>query len=669
MSLRNGFTFGEWTVYPLEGRLVGVSAEERVQPKSMDVLLYMAEHAGAVVEREVLLQQVWEGRAQSDEPLTRCVGELRRALGDTRAEPDYILTIPKRGYRLLKPVAPLEIDDAISDEPRADDSAITPSAVQQPTTGFGTAAKIAVTVVVLLATALSAIYLERLHDEPASSVRSDEVSAVETATQGAREGVSVAVLPFAALSSGEDDGYFADGLTEEVLNALTQCQGLRVTARTSSFFFKGKNLPAAEIAAQLNVAHIVEGSVRRDGQRLRITAQLVRVSDDSHLWSAAYDRTLGDVFAVQQDIAENIAAVLGVVMDDDARAVMSRVGVRNVEAFIAYQKGLDAWVTAHSQFPGIAATLEAATMHLDQALEAVPELTSARMMKADRYIHILLETASGYRGEQHAGEAQAALDELLGEYGLAVQLAPAGNQRDIMEAERTLFGNDWSNVRMQIERALRPGRCPQLDWLKVFISHFGYAEQLIEKTGETLACNPKDIPANYNLPWLHIMAGDPGAALRAVEQAGNNGIHHPWLDDARFLARVAAGQVDGLAVDGPGPPGSTIRHDRRILVEALSGNADVARQMAEDYWSRPDADDVSSLIVAAIVGNRDRANEFAARIDQKPGSGIVFSEVLLICMCGAAFDLDAAPNYRDRVNQAGFAWPPPKPIDYPTKSW
>ncbi|MEE8528383.1 MAG: adenylyl cyclase, partial [Gammaproteobacteria bacterium] len=122
---------------------------------------------------------------------------------------------------------------------------------------------------------------------------------------------SIAVLPFVPMSSGEDDGYFADGLTEEILNVLTQLPELQVTARTSSFFFKGQNIPVPEIAARLNVAHIVEGSVRRDSERVRITAQLIRASDGFHVWSQTYNRTLDDVFAVQEDIAENIAEALG----------------------------------------------------------------------------------------------------------------------------------------------------------------------------------------------------------------------------------------------------------------------------------------------------------------------------------------------------------------------
>ncbi len=130
---------------------------------------------------------------------------------------------------------------------------------------------------------------------------------------------SVAVLPFTSMSSGEDDSYFADGLTEEILNSLSRLPELLVTARTSSFHFKDKNLPVPEIAATLGVDHVVEGSVRRSGERVRITAQLIRAEDGFHLWSDTYDRTLEDVFAVQEDIAENIAETLDVVLNEDKR--------------------------------------------------------------------------------------------------------------------------------------------------------------------------------------------------------------------------------------------------------------------------------------------------------------------------------------------------------------
>jgi len=479
---------------------------------------------------------------------------------------------------------------------------------------------------------------------------------------------SIAVLPFVPLSSGEDDGYFADGLTEEILNALTQLSELQVTARTSSFFFKGKNVPVPEIAARLNVAHIVEGSVRRDNGRVRITAQLIRAADGFHLWSQSYDRTLDDVFAVQEDIAESIAEALGVLLDDDARQIMRSAGIRDVEAFIAYQKGLEAFSTAHQQVL-ISEPLAIANAYFDRALVAAPGLAEVRVWKADQVAHVILEIAGRFRDEKYPGEAQEALATLREEYDLAVQLSPPGNQRDILDLERTLFSDDWGRLPDRIQKAMQPGECPQINWTNEFIVPFGWAEQLAEKARETLACDPMHAFASVNLARSLIWTGDPVAALQAVEEAANKGLSFPWLEDGRYWALLAAGHLNDPALSGPGPKGSLMLYDRQILLEALAGDPVVARQMAEEYWSGPDADDWSSLMVAAVVGDRERANEIAARIDSYPGSAVVFSRAILNCFCGGPFDLEATPNYKARIEEAGFSWPPPKRIDYPTKTW
>jgi adenylate cyclase len=180
--------------------------------------------------------------------------------------------------------------------------------------------------------------------DAAMQTATEQAASADVSTQSSK---SVAVLPFAALSSGEDDGYFADGLTEEILNSLAALPELLVTARTSSFHFKDLNLPIPEIAATLGVDNVVEGSVRRSGNQLRITAQLIRAADGFHLWSQTYDRTVDDVFAVQEDIATSIAETLNVLLNDTRRESMRTAGIGNVEAFIAYQKGQELADQAH----------------------------------------------------------------------------------------------------------------------------------------------------------------------------------------------------------------------------------------------------------------------------------------------------------------------------------
>ncbi|HQX26153.1 MAG TPA: adenylyl cyclase, partial [Pseudomonadota bacterium] len=147
---------------------------------------------------------------------------------------------------------------------------------------------------------------------------------------------SVAVLPFVNMSGDAEQEYFADGLSEEILNSLTRIDGMQVAGRTSSFQFKGKNEDLRSIGQKLGVASVLEGSVRRGKGAMRITAQLIRVSDGIHVWSQTYDRAPDDTLAVQLDIAEHVASALDVVLDDVQRERMRASGVQNVEAFIAF---------------------------------------------------------------------------------------------------------------------------------------------------------------------------------------------------------------------------------------------------------------------------------------------------------------------------------------------
>ena len=150
---------------------------------------------------------------------------------------------------------------------------------------------------------------------------------------------SVAVLPFSDLSQGQDQEWFADGLAEEILNALARTPDLLISARTSTFAYKGTDKDIPTIAMELGVAHVLEGSVRRAGDRIRVTAQLIRASDGFHLWSQNYDRDSTDVIEIQEDLAIQIASALETTMDPDSLADMVRVGTSSVAAYQAYIHG------------------------------------------------------------------------------------------------------------------------------------------------------------------------------------------------------------------------------------------------------------------------------------------------------------------------------------------
>ncbi|MDX1430367.1 MAG: hypothetical protein R3282_08770, partial [Rhodothermales bacterium] len=257
---------------------------------------------------------------------------------------------------------------------------------------------------------------------------------------------SIAVLPFVNMSSDPENEYFSDGLSEELLNQLAQIPDLKVAGRTSSFSFKGKDQDLRIVGETLGVANVLEGSVRRQSDQVRVTAQLVRVSDGFHLWSNTYDRTLDDVFAIQDDIAENVAGSLQIVLDDEAWTAMQAAGVRNVDAFVAYQKGKELFNLAHGSAPLIQ-TLEEGVPYLDRAIELVPNFGAAYWQKADYYAHLIWEPKSS---DEDRAEA---LEELRRVLDLAYEHSDPVRQA-FVDVDRVLFSDDWTPLRSRIERAL-----------------------------------------------------------------------------------------------------------------------------------------------------------------------------------------------------------------------
>jgi TolB-like protein len=207
-----------------------------------------------------------------------------------------------------------------------------------------TARRLDIAVIVLLLGVGAMIFWQaRSTPQPAATAEAPAAPASAAgapAAAGAITDKSIAVLPFADFSAAGDQAWFADGLAEEVLNALARTPDLMVTARTSSFRYKDSELAIPEIAKELGVAHVLEGSVRSTPDRVRVTAQLIRASDGFHLWSQTYDRDIADMIQVQEDLAQQIALAMQTSMDPAALAAMAGVGTRSVEAYQAYIRGV-----------------------------------------------------------------------------------------------------------------------------------------------------------------------------------------------------------------------------------------------------------------------------------------------------------------------------------------
>lgn len=516
------------------------------------------------------------------------------------------------------------------------------------------------------------------HDEQGSDSISPEVAQVgdgpETGTlnltpaESEVNEQSVAVLPFVAMSSGDDDSYFADGLTEEILNSLARLPELLVTARTSSFHFKDRNLPIPEVAAALGVKNVVEGSVRRSGDRVRITAQLIRADDGFHLWSETYDRTLEDVFAVQEDIAENIAETLDVVLNEDKRQKMREARIDNVEAFIAYQKGVEMTARAHSTSDPID-LLPEANRYYDQALAIVPSITNALLERTDLFGHMIYNSAIGADKFTEA-ELETALQEILKGLSQAARYAQSESQRAYLEAEREEFSDDWSGMPAKFDRAFQTDECYATNWVVSIAGAFGWAQQVSEHFKRLMRCDPLSGLYVAMGTTFMLWAGQPEAVLELTNRYTNTVGFNAWVDDLRFTALLASGQYrDDPSVYDANPEGSIFQLPRRLFAYAANNDLARAREILESSRRETQLNDMTLLNAEVALGNREAANALAGEMDARFAGPFILAEVVKGCFCGAPFDLDATPNFKKRIEEAGLKWPPPTIIQYPAKDW
>lgn len=266
----------------------------------------------------------------------------------------------------------------------------------------------------------------------------------EAAVSGSLLRRSIAVLPFVNMSSDQDQEWFADGLTEEILNALARAPDLLVAARTSSFGFKGSTTPIQEIATTLGVAHVLEGSVRRGGNRLRVTAQLIRAHDGFHLWSETYDRSSDDVIAIQEDVAIAIANALETAMDPEALEQMVSAGTSSVPAYEAYLEAL-AYLARSIQSGDESLNLKAQSA-LERAQESDPEFAAAHWELASFWQGQMSVTSIG--SELTSDTAEERKDKYKIAVGKAIQF-----EKD--SGRRTKYRADEAFVELRYLESLR----------------------------------------------------------------------------------------------------------------------------------------------------------------------------------------------------------------------
>jgi TolB-like protein/DNA-binding winged helix-turn-helix (wHTH) protein/Tfp pilus assembly protein PilF len=526
MDLRDGFVLDGCEVRPREGRLVRAGESVRLRPKAMDVLCVLAEAGGQAVDRDTLLSRVWGRTAVSDEPLTSTIGELRRLLGERQGERRYIETIPKRGYRLLVEVTPL--DDAVAEvdaAPPAAEAAM-PDAARgaqalpaaapasastrlPPVSRRDWRGVVAFTLVLILALyAIDRLLLSPVVVPPQRSI---------------------AVLPFDNLSAQPEQDYFADGLSEELMSLLTRIPELRVAARGSSFAFRGQSLDTREVAERLQVAHLLTGSVRRLGNRVRVTAQLVDAGQGYQLWSATYDRTLDDIFAIQEEIATEVVAQLSLRLLDGA----PRARETEPQAYTLYLQA------RHVAEQHTAAGMHQAVGLYRQALAIDPAYLPAWNELAGVYANLAgigeLERDEAFRLAREAAHRALAVDA---DYAPALDRLgwlALYQDNDLVEAAR-LYG-----------RALRlePNNATIRSNAAVLAIGLGRLPRAIEMLEDGARRDPISAIAHSNLASAYYLAGRLDAAAASLDKTLTLS---PDYTGARYrLARIRLLQGDVAA--------------------------------------------------------------------------------------------------------------------------
>ncbi len=284
-------------------------------PQPLKVLALLARQAGQAITREEIRQQVWgdETFVDFEQGLNHCIKQIRTALGDDAEAPRYIQTLPRRGYRFL---APVEGAAAPAPSPAAGTRRLP---LGSWTVGVPLLAALGAAVLLILNVAG---LRERLLPKPAPP-RID----------------SIAVLPLENLSHDPEQEHLADGMTEELITTLGQISALRVISRTSVMRYKGTKKPLPEIARELNVHAVIEGTLLRSGGRVRITANLLHAPTDRHLWAASYERDLGDILTLQRELARTVAKEIRAALSPEEQARLSRSRPLNPEAHELYLKG------------------------------------------------------------------------------------------------------------------------------------------------------------------------------------------------------------------------------------------------------------------------------------------------------------------------------------------
>lgn len=616
------YCFGSFVLNPAEKVLLRDGHPVSLPPKAIETLLALVERHGHVMDKAELLQRVWPDTFVEEATLAQNIFTLRKALDDSPDGHQYIETVPKRGYRFVAVVKAMEGQEVGTDARPATFRAV----LHRPL--------LWVAVPVLVAMVSLGIYLRgRPH--------------AASPSPGAAK-VILAVLPFENLSGDPKQDYFSDGLTEEMIAQLSRLnpERLRVIARTSAMQYKGAAKNVAQIGHELGVDYILESSVRREGDRVRVTTQLVRVSDQTHLWSQSYERDARGVLALQKEIASDVASEIALKLNPPASERAATAP--NLDTYEAYLRGRFFWNKRSEQ--GHLKAIE----YFQQAIAADPGYAPAYSGLADAYALLGSNPTTAITRPDAMERARAAA------------LKAIAINDTLAEAHTSLafvywhYDWNWPAAEKEFQRALQlnPSYPTAHHWYAFYLVSQGRTDQALEEIRRAQEMDPLSLIINTDVAQIlyfarqydqaieqakRVLEMDPGFALARVYLAWS------YLDKRQY--EVALEQCK----EGIHTPGANFYLAANLgATYALMGKKSQARDILQQLTAESQKLHTEELLtgiaqVYATLGEKDQAFAWLEKDFQSRDGGLTLIKV--IPYFGS---LHNDPRFADLVRRIGL---------------
>jgi TolB-like protein/DNA-binding winged helix-turn-helix (wHTH) protein/Flp pilus assembly protein TadD len=589
--------FGVFEMDLRAGELRKHGMQVRLQKQPFQVLAKLLEHPGEVVTREDLQKNLWPADTfvDFDHGLNKTINKIREALGDSAESPRFVETVSRRGYRFLAEVkdvdggsvaVPTDGTEVFSGSQESDVAKTAPQPATQkrlesPLTWRRLGAGLAVLLVILPA---SILYLR---NRPSSALIR-----------------SLAVLPLDSLSGDASQDYFADGMTDELITDLGQISALRVISRTSVMSYKRVRKPLPQIARELNVDGVVEGTVLRSGNRVRITAQLINASDDKHLWAHSYEGDFRDALGLQNQVARSIAEEIRINVSPREQTELKTVKVVNPQAYESYLKGRFFWNKRTAD------GLKVAAAYFNEAVDINPNYAQAYSGLADTYALLGDWQYEAMTPKEALPKAKAAAIKAL---ELNNTLGEAHNSLAFcMDA----FDWDFASAEKEFRRAieLNPSYATAHHWYAWHLSLLGRNSEAISEMKKAKDLDPLSLIISADLAELLLIAHSYDESIqqsrRTIEMDANFALAHNQLAQAYIQKRMFDEAVAELQMAIELSGGSPTFTANLARAYAAMGRRNEAIELLNDLrkHSSPgysDASEIAAVYVA--LGDSDRA--------------------------------------------------------------